>query len=179
VPPGTVPAYDAALELLSQHKTEQLNHAESLRKQLAELAPDAPQRAALQSQITSAEINGLINDPAVRWQFERMVRDDERGEGGSELRESAVFRQLADTRWRTEGGLDLLVRSVPSVERGGNRMGCLLDARLQMHRISQMNVVPDLVGSINPCIDLSVTFAKEDGRVVPGSFVLPSQVSLR
>jgi hypothetical protein len=61
--------------------------------------------------------------------------------------------------------------------RGAKTSGSYAQSYPQMHRITQMNIVPDLVGSINPSIALSVTFAREDGRVVPGSFMLPSQVS--
>jgi hypothetical protein len=109
VPSGSIPAYDAALELLSQHKAERESHIASIRKQLSDLPSDAPERSALQLEISGAEINGAINDPAVRWQFERMVREEENGEGGSKLRENPVYRQLAEQRWRMNGGMDLLV----------------------------------------------------------------------
>lgn len=46
-----------------------------------------------------------------------------------------------------------------------------------MHRITQMNVVPDLVGNVVPSMDLAVIFSKESGRVIPGSYLSPSQVS--
>lgn len=43
-----------------------------------------------------------------------------------------------------------------------------------MQRISQMHVVPDVIGRIQPLADVRV--AIQDGLVEPGSYIKPSQV---
>ncbi|TCD61067.1 hypothetical protein EIP91_009071 [Steccherinum ochraceum] len=77
-----------------------------------------------------------------------------------------VYRHLLEQRWREEGELDLL-----------------------MERIHQMNVVPDMMGSLHPSFDLRVNFPEplpEDVRlrtrvrrkyqkVEPGVYLSPEQ----
>lgn len=43
-----------------------------------------------------------------------------------------------------------------------------------MQRVSQMNIVPDLIGQIEPRADLRV--AVKGGYVEPGSYINPNQV---
>lgn len=77
-----------------------------------------------------------------------------------------VYRHLVEQRWREEGALDLL-----------------------MERIYQMHVVPDLLPSLQPSLDLRVNFSepppasvylrthtkRKYQKVEPGIFLLPEQ----
>ncbi|KAK9899746.1 PEBP-like protein [Cystobasidium minutum MCA 4210] len=61
-----------------------------------------------------------------------------------------VNRYLAEQAWRDNGDLGIL-----------------------MQRVSQMNIVPDLIGHIAPQVDLRVSL--KGGYVEPGSFINPNQ----
>lgn len=43
-----------------------------------------------------------------------------------------------------------------------------------MQRVSQMSIVPDLIGQIEPRVDLRV--AVKGGYIEPGSYINPNQV---
>jgi len=80
-----------------------------------------------------------------------------------------VYRHLIEQRWRKEGGLDLL-----------------------MERIHQMKVVPDVLPSLHPSVDLQITFPmapplneylRQNAKprhqgVEPGVYLLPEQTRL-
>ncbi|CAE7067681.1 unnamed protein product [Rhizoctonia solani] len=64
-----------------------------------------------------------------------------------------VYRHLLEQKWREKGTLDLL-----------------------MERVHQMKVIPDLLTSFHPTVDLRVSFSDED--IVPGVF-LPVKSTLQ
>ncbi len=118
LPKGTNAAYDAALAFLSAHTSALTTRADALRRELEALPADADAaaRGAAQHAVDAALASARVNDPATRWRFERLVRAEQAGEGveGAEaLRADPVLRMLANERWRTEGGLDLLVSRRP------------------------------------------------------------------
>lgn len=51
---------------------------------------------------------------------------------------------------------------------------------LQMQRVIQMNVIPDVVPRFTPSIDLAVSFGESPAATggEPGAYLLPSQVCL-
>jgi len=63
-----------------------------------------------------------------------------------------VHRRLVEQRWREEGGLDLL-----------------------MERLHQMHVVPDVLGSLNPSLDLHFVIRGNPMPVEPGVHLVPRQ----
>ncbi|KAJ1310770.1 hypothetical protein OPQ81_009291 [Rhizoctonia solani] len=65
-----------------------------------------------------------------------------------------VYRHLLEQKWRQKGNLDLL-----------------------MERVHQMKVIPDLLASFHPTVDLRISFS-EGEDVVPGGF-LPVKSTLR
>ena len=82
----------------------------------------------------------------------------------------AVFRYLAESEWRKEGRLGTLVCSCP--------ISCclLLNDLPQMQRVTQMDIVPDVLPRIDPDVDLQIWH--NGGEVVPGSMVEASQVGV-
>lgn len=84
-----------------------------------------------------------------------------------------VFRHLAERRWRKEGDLAILVSLVDILQ----PVAATIDPahRAQMQRVTQMNITPDLLPSIDPEADVRYSINGE--TLVPGVFTLPSAVS--
>ncbi|KAK4683922.1 large subunit ribosomal protein L35, partial [Tremellales sp. Uapishka_1] len=125
--PGVNPAYDAALSYLAQHQSDTLAKLSQLPD------PSSPEAQQL-------EIEAYINDPAIRRRF--------RETNGRGEMDKVVMRSLAESSWRKQGGLDLL-----------------------MQRVHQLGVVPDLLPEITSTSPLTVSSTSE---IEPGSFVAPS-----
>lgn len=99
-----------------------------------------------------------------------------------------IHRHLVEQQWREEGDLDLLVRYA-AYERASvwSAHRCL-----QMERIYQMNVVPDMLPVLKPSFDLRIKYAEAPPdnnylrtrvkrklkQVEPGIFLFPEQVCL-
>ncbi|CAE6532052.1 unnamed protein product [Rhizoctonia solani] len=129
LPPGKLPVYDLAVELLKKDSAE--------KKALLEKETDPAKK-------TKLEILSNINLPEVRWNF---------AQGQCDLSQP-VHRHLLEQNWRQKGTLDLL-----------------------MERVHQMKVIPDILPSFHPTVDLHVSFS-EGEDVVPGVF-LPVKSTLR
>ena len=94
-----------------------------------------------------------------------------------------VYRHLAEKKWRNDGDLDLLVSGASLT------MHTSPDC-VQMERIHQMNVVPDVLPSLHPSFDLRLTFPepppqsvylrtrskRQHKQVEPGVFLVSEQV---
>ena len=96
-----------------------------------------------------------------------------------------VYRHLAEQKWRNDGDLDLLVRQFPP-----SPTELTHSDRTQMERFHQMNVIPDVLPSLRPSLDLRLTFPepppqsvylrtrskRQHKRVEPGVFLVSEQV---
>ena len=94
-----------------------------------------------------------------------------------------VYRHLAEQKWKNDGDLDLLVSGTSSTRRTHSNL-------VQMERIHQMNVVPDVLPSMHPSFDLRLTFPepppqsvylrtrskRKHKQVEPGIFLVSEQV---
>lgn len=95
-----------------------------------------------------------------------------------------VYQHLAEQKWRNDGDLDLLVRCHlchPTT---------FILTFVQMERIHQMNVVPDVLPTLHPSLDLRLTFPepppqsaylrtrskRQHKQVEPGVFLVSEQV---
>lgn len=83
-----------------------------------------------------------------------------------------VMRYMAEQAWRKDGRLGILVDALCITALFTNSQQYVL---LQMQRVTQMHIVPDLLAIIDPDVDMSIS-VKEGRSVVPGSYLLASQV---
>lgn len=103
-----------------------------------------------------------------------------------------VYRHLVEQKWRTRGDLDLLVRLSQLINEYLTHFELFVFSLPKMERIHQMNVVPDLLPTFHPSLDLRITFPeppplstylrtrvkRRHAAVEPGSYLLPEQVCL-
>ena len=97
LPPGTSPAYDAALKYLDNHKTSLLAKIDQIKA-----SPDLS--AAQLSSIDALEVEAYVNDPSHRRRFRQTKGVGEFGR--------PIVRHLAEKAWKKEGGLDLIMGRV-------------------------------------------------------------------
>ncbi|KDQ54989.1 hypothetical protein JAAARDRAFT_38100 [Jaapia argillacea MUCL 33604] len=180
--PGVLPAYDEAIKVIKADSWGIKKEIFSLEEALK--AKEAAYNK-LETSLRAKEENGESQDGTelltMREELEKMREKLEILHVQSEINlpdvrwkafngmadlTRPVYRRLVEQRWRSEGDLDLL-----------------------MERIHQMNVVPDLVPSLHPTIDLRVTFPepppksvylrtrvkRKHQQVEPGTFLLPQQ----
>lgn len=162
---GVLPAYDYALEYIRED-------SRTLKEQLEET------KSALKIMETAPEGDGNgLREEALDWLKEKVGILEVQSEvnmpdvrwkaaNGMADMHKPVYRHLMEQRWREDGALDLL-----------------------MERIYQMNVVPDLLPSLHPTLDLRVNFLEPPPtdvyrrtrvkrryqKVEPGVFLLPEQ----
>ncbi|CAE6438244.1 unnamed protein product [Rhizoctonia solani] len=129
LPPGKLPVYDLALELLEKDSAE--------KRALLTKETDPAIKAKL-------DISSQINLPEVRWNF---------AQGKYDLTQP-IYRHLLEQKWRQKGALDLL-----------------------MERVHQMKVIPDLLASFHPTVDLRLSLGEEED-VTPG-LLLPVNSTLK
>ncbi|RDB29152.1 54S ribosomal protein L35, mitochondrial [Hypsizygus marmoreus] len=164
---GVLPAYDLALKVIRTDSIRLQEEAEGLRKEIGEMeskveelggwGSDGAREVEERLEKTRArlgilEVQAGVNLPEVRWRVANAMAD----------MSQPVHRHLMEQRWRSEGGLDLL-----------------------MERIHQMKVVPDVLPDLRPAIDVHLTArttyrqAKETSKrhiaVEPGTYLLPEQ----
>lgn len=164
---GVNSAYDAALDLLETHSQQLLKRADELRSQTGKTDAET---ASLQRRVKQLEVEARLTDPKLRAKFESTQGASEDVEDG----EADALRTLAERQWKRHGRLDRLVRRECM-------SGCQpLIVALQMQRVIQMNVIPDVVPRFTPTIDLAVSFGESPAATggEPGAYLLPSQVCL-
>ncbi|KAI0344248.1 PEBP-like protein [Trametopsis cervina] len=127
--------------------------------------------AALQAQLKSEELSpeekAQLTEKAAILEVQSAINLPSvrwKARNGMADMSKAVYRRILEQRWREEGELDLL-----------------------MERIHTMNVVPDLLPSLHPSIDLRLNFPaaplsggrrsirRKPEKVEPGVFLLPEQ----
>lgn len=89
---GSLPAYDAALDYIQQDRENKLKQLEQLK-----------QAGAAQDKLDKLEVEAWSNDPETRW----------RAKSGAGDMSKPVYRHLAERKWRKEGDLAILVRTIP------------------------------------------------------------------
>ncbi|PWZ00306.1 PEBP-like protein [Testicularia cyperi] len=113
------------------------SHAASIQEKIAGIDSD-PSTSSLDAESKAAlkqslQIAAEINDPAVLAQFQRSSPT-------SYPSHSATFRHLRESTWRHKGSLDKL-----------------------MQRATAMHVLPDVLPSITPTVDLQIAFGQGSG----------------
>lgn len=84
----------------------------------------------------------------------------------------AVNRYLAEQAWRDNGDLGVLVSYMSQQVVAQVLTDSIRPSKMQ--RVSQMSIVPDILGRLEPKADLRVVL--KDTSMEPGSFLEPSQV---
>jgi large subunit ribosomal protein L35 len=149
--------------VLAEHRNEIIKKIEMMRGRIARLSAKP---AETQSEITSKEnslrlmrkkleewkIEADINDPLVKKRFEdgmgmifRQFRDVIYANCRIGDMNKPIYRHLADKKWRE------------------------YKRALVLQRVTQMNVVPDVIASINPVASVDISFP--DAKVQPGDYV--------
>ncbi|KAI0960863.1 hypothetical protein AcV7_000123 [Taiwanofungus camphoratus] len=159
---GVLPAYDLALQYIradSLALKSELKELQDTLRAAEDLSDEEKDMAALDSMREKARI--------LETQSEINLPDVRwKAWNGMADMNKAVYRHLMEQRWKEDGALDLL-----------------------MERIHQMNVVPDLLPSLHPSLDLRVNFPEPPPKnvylrsrvkrrykkVEPGIFLLPEQ----
>ncbi|KAF8584930.1 PEBP-like protein [Ramaria rubella] len=162
--PGKLPAYDEAMRYIRADAKRLRGEIEQLKAEWGATAElDAETERRYREKLHILQVQSEINLPEVRWAF-RIGKCESLPY--SFLR--PVYRHLAEQKWRGEGTLDLL-----------------------MERLHQMNVIPDLLPTLHPTLDLRIQFpsahpsprtalhrARENAdfaSITPGAFLLPAQ----
>ncbi|SDA03049.1 BZ3500_MvSof-1268-A1-R1_Chr11-1g03277 [Microbotryum saponariae] len=134
---GRLPAYDEALKLLQADRDDKLQRLAKLKTQ----------GDVEQSVLDKLEVEAWVNDPETRWRAKHGHGDPTK----------AVYRHLAEMKWRREGALAIL-----------------------MQRVTQMSLVPDVLPEFDPVLDVQISVAEHSQEPLqPGVFTLPRQVSRR
>ncbi|EGU11322.1 hypothetical protein RTG_02794 [Rhodotorula toruloides ATCC 204091] len=104
--------------------------------------------------------------------LEQLRKDAGATETQLEKLEVEAWSNDPETRWRAKNGFADFSKPVYRhlVERAWRNEG---DLAILMQRVTQMNVIPDVVGDIYPEIDLRIQVAGE--TIEPGVFTLPAQ----
>ncbi|KAL5494969.1 MRPL35 [Sanghuangporus weigelae] len=174
VKPGSLPVYDEALKLI---KEDSLHLKRELKTVLARVQEVEKELQVL----SSAEGSEVEKKVELEKELERLRERVKILEIQSEINlpwvrwyaangmadlTKPVYRQLVEQKWRNYGALDLL-----------------------MERIHQMSVVPDLLPSLHPSVDLRISFPEPPPHstylrtrtrrkykpVEPGVYLLPEQ----
>ncbi|RXK40564.1 hypothetical protein M231_02216 [Tremella mesenterica] len=147
LPPGQNLAYDTALSFLSSRRSNLLKILEAFRSAHPNPSPD------VQAKIDHLSLQADINHPPLRRLFRQTL-----GQGHMHL---PVMRHLAERHWTREGGRDLL-----------------------MQRIETLQIVPDLLPEVLPTSSVRLVFTspsldsvtdalnkslEKNGTVEPGS----------
>ncbi|SCV73371.1 BQ2448_7297 [Microbotryum intermedium] len=133
IAPGRLPAYDEALKLLQADRDDKLQRLAKLKKQ----------GGVEQAVLDKLEVEAWVNDPETRWRAKHGHGDPTK----------AIYRHLAEKRWRTEGALAIL-----------------------MQRVTQMSLVPDVLPEFDPVLDVQISVADHSKEPLqPGVFTLPRQ----
>ncbi|EIW72124.1 hypothetical protein TREMEDRAFT_26649 [Tremella mesenterica DSM 1558] len=121
LPPGQNLAYDTALSFLSSHRSNLLKRLEALRSAHPNPSPD------VQAKIDHLSLQADINHPPLRRLFRQTL--------GQSHMHLPVMRHLAERHWTREGGRDLL-----------------------MQRIETLQIVPDLLPEVLPTSSVRLVF---------------------
>ncbi|EJD03667.1 PEBP-like protein [Fomitiporia mediterranea MF3/22] len=164
VKPGSLPVYDEALKLIQEDSVSLKRDLKTLRARVTDLEKDTASLDAeteKELQALKEKANVLEIQSEINLPWVRWYAAN----GMADLTKP-VYRRLVEHKWRNYGGLDLL-----------------------MERIHQMHVVPDLLPSVHPSIDLRVSFPeppplstylrtrtrRKYKPVEPGVYLLPEQ----
>lgn len=166
--PGVVPAYDLAVELLQTDSAQIKSEANLLRTKIQATEEQRMAVAAKGTEVAQDTVDKLDDELEAMRKRLRILEvqgetnlPDVRWRVANAMPDmnKPVDRHLLEQKWRKDGDLDLL-----------------------MERIHQMRVVPDLLSSLHPSIDVRITantlgMAHEKAYkiVEPGSFLLPRQ----
>ncbi|KAF9808802.1 hypothetical protein IEO21_07730 [Rhodonia placenta] len=159
---GALPAYDFALQYIredSQMLKEELKEAKAALK--AECSKPEEERDEVKLRELQEKVDILEIQSEINLPGVRW-----KAYNGLADMKKPIYRHLVEQRWREDGPLDLL-----------------------MERIHQMNVVPDLLPSLHPSLDLRINFPEGPPKSVhrrsrmkrrythvePGVFLLPEQ----
>jgi large subunit ribosomal protein L35 len=195
---GVLPVYDEALKIIRQDSAALKVRAYALGGDICAAKKagldkrDEEALSSMKTQTEKLELESEMNLPRVRWAVANGM-----GESGLQVMHlegffigtlvdmsKPVHRHLVEQKWRKEGALDLLVC-----------LGFLAIVFLtykilmQMERIHQMHVIPDVLPDLRPSVDLRVAYRKisvhlqpgtrrKHAYVEPGIFLLPEQVRL-
>ncbi|KAK0519098.1 mitochondrial 54S ribosomal protein YmL35 [Tilletia horrida] len=159
--PGVEPAYDAALAFLRSHRDTKLAEAAALQSAFDETGVAAA-RASVEEDVPGRRLRRALEDV----QVEALVDDPEtrwRFANGDVDLSQPVFRFLREQSWRKNGALDRL-----------------------LERVRLMKVVPDVLPTIAPTVDVQLAFGEgrgisdhggDGGDIWPGVF-MPTAKSL-
>ncbi|EIN13222.1 PEBP-like protein [Punctularia strigosozonata HHB-11173 SS5] len=163
--PGVLPAYDEALRYIVWDSAVLTEEAQQLKKQISEKEEQLKMATDAEKETVQESINSLKEKANIVEVQSQINRPEVRWKFRNGLADMTqpVYRKLTDLKWRTEGDLDLL-----------------------MERIHQMNVVPDVLPSLHPTIDVRVTFPEAPSprnrtvrkaykAVEPGVYLVPEQ----
>ncbi|KIY63842.1 PEBP-like protein [Cylindrobasidium torrendii FP15055 ss-10] len=162
LPVGVLPAYDEALKLITEDATRLRAEERALHAQIVEKA------AQVKATAEGVERDGLVNELEEIRKLHRIVDVQSQvnipkvrwsARHGYYRMQNAAHRHLREQQWREDGKLDLT-----------------------MERIHQMNVVPDLLTSIRPSLDITLhTKPSQKSKrtyksvvVEPGAFLDPA-----
>ncbi|KAL5535788.1 MRPL35 [Sanghuangporus sanghuang] len=175
VKPGSLPVYDEALKLI---KEDSLHLKKELKSVLARVQEVEKELQVLSGATEGGEVEKKVELERELGRLRKKIGTLEiqsevnlpwvrwyAANGMADLTKP-VYRHLVEQRWRNYGALDLL-----------------------MERIHQMNVVPDLLPSLHPSIDLRISFPEPPPHstylrtrtrrkykpVEPGVYLLPEQ----
>lgn len=195
---GVLPAFDEALRYIRQDsralRAEAQYNRSALREAESSPNPDPELIKSLEEKLAILEVQSDVNRPEVRWNFrnglgERPLPPEFLSVSSMTLlladMTKPVYRHLAEKKWRDDGDLDLLVRRHPLYYPTVSIL-----TSVQMERIHQMNVVPDVLPSLHPSLDLRLTFPepppqsiylrtrskRQHKQVEPGVFLISEQV---
>ncbi|KLO20704.1 PEBP-like protein [Schizopora paradoxa] len=162
---GLLPAYDEAMKLIEHDSKTLKKEATELRKRLEALSGGA---SGENVQDREAEVESIRKKLSILdiQAYINLPSVRWKAANGMADMTKPVYRQLVEQKWRTRGDLDLL-----------------------MERIHQMNVIPDLLPTFHPSLDLRITFPEPPPQstylrtrvkrrhtaVEPGSYLLPEQ----
>jgi large subunit ribosomal protein L35 len=161
--------FQEARKVLLADRAQKLEEIESMRQKIARVQAQPVEQAggevsrksrvtAMQQHLEKLKILADINDPLVKRKFEdgqgmlnQQVRVDTRRTGTNALpypgdMSKPIYRFLADRKWRE------------------------YRRKILVQRITQMNVVPDVLPQCDPVVETKLYFGKR--QIQPGDFVL-------
>jgi len=166
---GLLPAYDEALRLIEHDSSILKKEAAELKKRLEVLEGGAAAGDSNEdAQTREAEAESIKQKLSILdiQAYVNLPAVRWKAANGMADMTKPVFRHLIEQKWRTKGDLDLL-----------------------MERIHQMNVIPDLLPTFRPSLDLRITFPepppqstylrtrikRRHAAIEPGEYLLPEQ----
>ncbi|KDQ17656.1 hypothetical protein BOTBODRAFT_29825 [Botryobasidium botryosum FD-172 SS1] len=158
LPPGALPAYDLAVELINGDAAAKRAKVERLHAELEKTGEDV-EKTKLEKALEKLEIESEINLPEVRWNFKNGLLDLSK----------PVHRHMLERSWRNEGRLDKLMERV-----------------YQMHVVP--DILPELHPTLDLRVNFSLALTSEEVTplskspvnledVEPGVFLGPEQTS--